>query len=255
MATRAPGGTGGGDPSDISKESKSPGPSKLGGKVKRREYRVGLKKRQYDNEMKTKIMQQIDQGARNVDICHMYNVPESTVCSMRKQNSEIKKNLALAKKYFSPSGVGNHSGGERSVKTVTDYNKVIIILEHYLLRWINRRNDEDASITGLQIQDHRYFMDRSRTNYYFFHKVNAPSFAVLTFAPIFWHQLGAKVEAVLYSAINNCHLTILLFTLEVVNSHTKGLWSVRTLIGYPKHKFLLIFSPYTIARASLSIVL
>ena len=41
-------------------------------------------------------------------------------------------------------------------------------------------------------------MDRSRTDYYFFHKVNAPSFAVLTFAPIFWHQLGAKVEAPLY---------------------------------------------------------
>ena len=78
-----------------------------------------------------------DRQDRN-NICRMYNVPESTVRSMRKQNSEIKKNLALAKKYFSPSGVGNHSGGERSVKTVTDYNKVMIILEHYLLRWINR---------------------------------------------------------------------------------------------------------------------
>ena len=83
MATSAPGGTGG-DPSDISKKSKSPVPSKLGGKVKRRDYRVGLKKRQHDNEMKTKIMQQIDQGARNVDICRMYNVPESTVRSMKK---------------------------------------------------------------------------------------------------------------------------------------------------------------------------
>ena len=71
-------------PSDISKESKSAGPSKLGGKVKRRDYRVGLKKRQYDNEMKTKIMQQIDQGARNMDICRMYNVLEATVRSMRK---------------------------------------------------------------------------------------------------------------------------------------------------------------------------
>ena len=54
-----------------------------------REYRVGLKKRQYDNEMKTKIMQQIDQGARNVDICRMYNVPEFTVRSMRKQNTVV----------------------------------------------------------------------------------------------------------------------------------------------------------------------
>ena len=91
MATSAPGGMGG-DPSDIGKENKSPGPSKLGGKVKRREYRVGLKKRQYNNEMKTKIMQQTDQGARNMDICRMYNVPEFTVRSMRKQNSVSVQN-------------------------------------------------------------------------------------------------------------------------------------------------------------------
>lgn len=43
-------------------------------------------------------------------------------------------------------------------------------------------------------------MDRSRTDYYFFHRVNAPTLAVLTFAPIFWHQLGAKVGALLYSS-------------------------------------------------------
>ncbi len=79
----------------------------------------------------------MDKGARNSDIQRMFNVPESTVRSIRKQRDELKKNYALAKKYFGGSGTN-----KQRVKQATVHNSIMMVVEHYLFKWINRRNKE-----------------------------------------------------------------------------------------------------------------
>lgn len=147
MATCASGGMGGG-PGGNGGGEKRPGPSKGGkGKVKR-DYRVGVKKQKYDNELKMKVIEQMDQGARNIDICRMFNIPESTVRSMRKQRDELKANLRLAKKYFGAPGAG-----PRKVSTVMDHSRIMIVVEHFLHKWVTRRHREGGSVIGSLIQD------------------------------------------------------------------------------------------------------
>lgn len=52
----------------------------------------------------------------------------------------------MAEKYF-----GCEGGVAHTMKEITDKNHLIVMTEHFLLRWISHRSTEKASVSGPQI--------------------------------------------------------------------------------------------------------
>ncbi len=82
MASSATGAPG------VSDDSKGSG-EKYKGKVKKRAYRSGVKLHVYGSEVRSKILAEMANGARNSEICRILNIPESTVHSMRRKREEL----------------------------------------------------------------------------------------------------------------------------------------------------------------------
>lgn len=115
---------------------------------KSREFMRGKAKKQYTVEEKKAIIKLIEEGAKTCDIVRQLNVPESSVRNMRKRKDEIKATLKVTEKFFC-GGVG---GARRAMHSTTENNRLLVMTEHYVMKWLARRLKENVSVDGPEIR-------------------------------------------------------------------------------------------------------
>ena len=99
-------------------------------------------KKKYIIEEKKKIMKMIKDGIKTVHICRAMNVPESTVRSMKRQQATLPATLDIYAKY-----------GDNNKRMMTsERSRLLSIVEHYLVKWITRRDKDGVSLSGPQIR-------------------------------------------------------------------------------------------------------
>ena len=79
----------------------------------------------------------------------MTGFSESTVRNFRRQKSEIKASLDVAKKLFS----GNANAFKRVLTNYSAYNRLVTMMEFYLEKWIERKFKDGRNINGLQTRN------------------------------------------------------------------------------------------------------
>ncbi|KAK3890790.1 hypothetical protein Pcinc_005288 [Petrolisthes cinctipes] len=90
----------------------------------------------------------IEDDAKTCEIVKLLNVPESSVRNIRKKKDEIKAAIKTTTKYF----MGGAGGARRAMHDTTEKNRLHVVTEHYVMKWLARRLRKGASVDGPEIR-------------------------------------------------------------------------------------------------------
>ncbi|KAG7163041.1 CENPB DNA-binding domain containing protein 1-like 16 [Homarus americanus] len=108
----------------------------------KREYHKGVKKRKYTLEMKREMLEMIKSDARTCEIMRRFNCPESTIRSFKKNKEALTASVNIFSRFSS----------SRMFSDASQRNLLLVITEHYLHKWVEKRNREQGDLSGPQIR-------------------------------------------------------------------------------------------------------
>ncbi|KAG7161809.1 putative CENP-B N-terminal and Tc5 transposase DNA-binding domain-containing protein, partial [Homarus americanus] len=106
------------------------------------DYRKGVKKRKYTLEMKREMLEMIKNGARTCEIMRRFNCPELTIRSLKKNKEALTASVNIFSRF----------SNSRTFYGTSQQNLPLVITEHYLHKWVERRNCEQGDLSGPQIR-------------------------------------------------------------------------------------------------------
>ncbi|KAG7161332.1 Tigger transposable element-derived protein 1-like 137, partial [Homarus americanus] len=99
-------------------------------------------------EMKREMLEMIKSGARTCEIMCRFNCPESTIRSLKHNKETLTASVNVFSRFSS----------NRTFSNTSQRNLLLVITEHFLHKWVERRNLEQGDLSGPQIrqQEHAY---------------------------------------------------------------------------------------------------